>query len=238
MQDIVKVLAPQGVLRVALNFGNPVLAKRQPESGEPYGVSVALALELARRAGVPHQFINYEAAGHVFKDAANDVWDVAFMAIDPKRAQRVAFTQPYVLIEGTYMVPAGSALQDVADADRDGVRIAVGRGAAYELYLTRHLKHAQLVHASTSAQAIDLFVDQGLEAVAGVRQPLLAYAGQHPGFRVMDGRFTAIEQAMAVPIARKAAVQKLDEYVAQAKASGFVAQALAHSGETAATVAP
>jgi len=136
------------------------------------------------------------------------------------------------------MVPAGSPLQDVADADRDGVRIAVGRGAAYELYLTRHLKHAQLVHASTSAQAIDLFVDQGLEAVAGVRQPLLAYAGQHPGFRVMDGRFTAIEQAMAVPIARKAAVQKLDEYVAQAKASGFVAQALAHSGETAATVAP
>lgn len=238
MQQTAQVLAPEGVLRVALNFGNPVLAKRHPDTGEPGGVSVELARELARRLDVDLTFISYDAAGHVFADVDNNIWDLAFMAIDPVRAQRVAFTQPYVVIEGTYMVPADSPLADIPDVDRDGVRIAVGRGAAYELFLSRHIQHARLVHAPTSAAAVDLFAEQGLEAVAGVRQPLLAWAATHPGYRVMPGRFTVIEQAMAVPRRHEAAIAMLDDYVARAKAEGFVADALTRSGETAATVAP
>lgn len=238
MQEIKTVLAPQGTLRVALNFGNPVLAKRCSETNEPYGVSIDLARELARQLELDLSFISYESAGHVFADVDNDVWDLAFMAIDPKRAERISFTQPYVIIEGTYMVRTDSALQDVDDVDRKGVQIAVGKGAAYDLYLSRHLQHAELVRASTSASAIDAFVDQGIDVVAGVRQPLTTYATAHPGFRVMSGRFTAIEQAMAVSRQRQSVCQALDRYIGELKGNGFVADALARSGETAATVAP
>lgn len=238
MEDIKTMLAPHGVLRVALNFGNPVLAKRRQETNEPFGVSIDLARELAARTKLDLEFIPYEAAGHVFADVDNDAWDLAFMAIDPKRAERVAFTQPYVIIEGTYMVRDDSSLQDVGDADRKGVRIAVGQGAAYDLFLSRHLQNAELVRSSTSATAIDLFVQDGLEAVAGVRQPLMTYAAAHTGFRVLPGRFTAIQQAMAVPRARASVIAALDDYIAQMKANGFVAKALARSQETAAAVAP
>lgn len=238
MHSIRNSLAPHGVLRVALNFGNPVLAKRHAQSNQPYGVSIDLAQELSRRLDLELQFISYDAAGHVFADVDNDVWDVAFMAIDPKREERVSFTQPYVIIEGTYMVKTDSLLQSVADLDHDGIRIAVGQGAAYDLFLSRHLQHATLVRASTSATAIDTFVDQALDAVAGVRQPLLSYAATHPGYRVMSGHFTAIEQAMAVPYNRRAVRDTLDAYIGELKASGFVAEALARSGEKAATVAP
>lgn len=238
MQHIEKALAPHGTLRVALNFGNPVLAKRRSGSNEPFGVSIDLAQELARRLDLDLTFVPYEAAGHVFADVESDVWDLAFMAIDPKRAERVSFTQPYVIIEGTYMVGADSALQDVDDIDRKGCRVAVGKGAAYDLFLSRHLQHAEVVRAPTSATAIDLFVEQGLDAVAGVRQPLMTYAAAHPGFRVMPGRFTAIEQAMAVPAGRQAVQTALDQYLSELKRSGFVADALARSGEPDAMVAP
>lgn len=238
MHEIKNLIAPHGTLRVALNFGNPVLAKRRSGTNEPHGVSVELAQELAQRLGLDFSFVPYEAAGHVFADVHNDVWDLAFMAIDPKRAERVAFTKPYVIIEGTYMVSADSALRNVDDVDHDGIRVAVGKGAAYDLFLSRHLKHAQLVRASTSATAIDLFVEQGLDAVAGVRQPLMTYASAHPGYRVMEHRFTAIEQAMAVPRDRQLVCEALERYISELKANGFVADALARSGETAATVAP
>ena len=238
MQHIKNFIAPSGTLRVALNFGNPVLAKRRPDSGEPYGVSVELAQELARRIGVACSFVAYDAAGHVFSDVDNDVWDLAFMAIDPVRAERVTFTPPYVIIEGTYMVRDDSPLQDVHQVDQPGVRVAVGKGAAYDLFLSRHLANAELVRASTSATAIDAFIKQGLDAVAGVRQPLLSYAAEHPGFRVMPGHFTAINQAMAVPHDRDVQVSTaLESYIRDMKDSGFVADALIRSGETAATVA-
>lgn len=233
MRDIKDLLAPDGTLRTALNFGNPVLAKRHGGTNEPYGVSVELARELARRLGLDLEFVSYDAAGHVFADVDNDVWDLAFMAIDPKRSERVSFTQPYVLIEGTYMVRSDSSLQDVDDVDQDGIRVAVGKGAAYDLFLSRHLGKAELMRAPTSATAIDLFVEQGLDAVAGVRQPLTAYASAHPGFRVMARRFTAIEQAMAVPRKSEPVRAALDRYIRELKDSGFVADALARSGETA-----
>lgn len=231
-------LAPQGTLRVAINFGNPVLAQQHPSSGAPMGVSADLATELARRLNVALEFKTYDSAGKVFADADQDAWDVAFMAIDPVRAEKVAFTRPYVIIEGTYLVRADSPLASVDALDRAGLRVSVGKGAAYDLFLTRTLKHAEIVRAATSADAIDLFVEQSLDAAAGVRQPLQAYAADHDGFRVMEGRFTAIEQAMATPRSKQGALQYLKSFVEDAKASGFVASALERSGQQDATVAP
>jgi polar amino acid transport system substrate-binding protein len=234
---VVHDLAPTGVLRAAINFGNPVLAQKDPSSGEPRGVSADLAQELARRLGVPLAFVTFDAAGKVFDALKAQRWDVAFLAIDPVRSAGIAFTAPYVVIEGTYMVRADSPLRMVDEVDRAGTRVAVGQGSAYDLYLTRALKSASLVRAASSPAAIDLFVDDHLDVAAGVKQPLVAYAAAHPGFRVMDGRFMVIEQAMGTPLGRDAGVAYLRGFVEEMKASGFVAKALAASGQHDATVA-
>ncbi len=231
-------LAPTGKLRAAINFGNPVLAQKDPASGEPRGVSVDLARELGRRLGVPVELVTYDAAGKVFDALKTGAWDIAFLAIDPARATEIAFTAPYVVIEGTYLVPADSPLRTIQDVDRDGVRVAVGNKSAYDLYLTRTLKRAQLVRVPTSPEAIDVFLKDKLEAAAGVKQPLLQFAKTHPNVRVMDGRFMAIEQAMGTPKGREAGALYLREFVEEMKASGFVARGLEKSGQGDATVAP
>jgi polar amino acid transport system substrate-binding protein len=231
-------LAPQGRLRAAINYGNPVLAQQDPATGEPRGVSVDLARALGRRLGVPVDLVTFDAAGKVVAALAAGGWDLAFLAIDPVRAAEIAFTPPYVVIEGTYLVRADSAFTAVADLDRAGVRLAVGKGAAYDLFLTRALQYAQIVRADTSAAAIQLFLEQGLDAAAGVRQPLAQAARQHAGLRVLDGRFTAIEQAMGIPRARAAGLKFLQAFIEEMKASGFVAEALQRSGQGEAAVAP
>ena len=236
--DILRDLAPSGALRAAINLGNPVLAQTDPTSGQPRGTSVDLAAELARRLGVPLQTLSFDGAGKVFAAAENKLWDVAFMAIDPLRAEQVLFTPPYVIIEGTYLVRDDSPLRKIEDFDQANVRIAVGKGAAYDLFLTRSLKHAQLVRAETSDAAVELFVASGLEAAAGVRQPLEAAARAKPGLRVVPGRFTAIDQAMGTPKGRVAGSAYLRSFIEEMKASGFVAQALARSGQQGAMVAP
>ncbi len=177
LKDVVTDLAPTGRLRVAINFGNPVLAQRDPAGGPPRGVSADLARELGRRLGVPVEYVTYDGAGAVTDALKIGAWDVCFLAIDPVRSAGIDFTAPYVVIEGTYLVPTDSKLREYADVDQDGVRIAVGRGSAYDLYLTRTLKHAQLVRKPTSVAALEMFLTQQLEAAAGVRQSLAAFAG-------------------------------------------------------------
>jgi len=231
-------LAPTGKLRAAINFGNPVLAQKDPATGEPRGVSVDLARELGRRLSVPVELVTFDAAGKVFDALKTGTWDIAFLAIDPARAAEIAFTAPYVVIEGTYLVPADSPLHTIEDVDRDGVRIAVGNKSAYDLFLTRTLKRAQIVRVPTSPAAIDLFLKDRLEAAAGVRQPLLQFAKTNPNVRVMDGRFMAIEQAMGTPKGREAGAHYLREFVEEMKVSGFVARGLDRSGQIDATVAP
>lgn len=231
-------LAPQGHLRVAINYGNPVLAQPHPDTGQPQGVSVDLARELGLQLGVCVEHVTFDAAGKVFDALKTAAWDVAFLAIDPVRAERIAFTAPYGVIEGSYLVRAGSSLRSIDDFDRPGVRIAVGRGAAYDLFLTRSLANAQLVRADTSSGAVELFARSELDAVAGVRQPLLAYAAQHPGYRVIDGRFTAIEQAMGTPRGRTAGLAFLRRFVEDAKRKGWVADALSRHRQPDAAVAP
>lgn len=230
-------LAPQGILRAAINLGNPVLAQRGPD-GEPQGVSVTLAGALARELGVALELVTYDAAGKVFAALETGDWNIAFMAIEPVRAAQIAFSAPYAIIEGTYLVAQASPWQQVAELDRPEVRIAVGQGAAYDLYLSRTLKQAQLVRADTSADAIALFLEQGLDAAAGVRQPLLAAAAQNPGYRVLAGHFTAIQQAMAVPRRKASGAAYVRDFVERCKASGLVLQALQRSGQGGVTVAP
>jgi polar amino acid transport system substrate-binding protein len=238
--DVVKDLAPSGTLRVAINLGNPVLAQKDAKTGTLGGVSTALARELARRAGVPLQLIEYEAAGKVTDALKTGAWDLAFLAIEPVRANEIDFTAPYVIIEGTYLVKNDSPLKAVEDVDKPGIRISVGKGAAYDLYLTRTLKHAELVRGTTGggASAVDVFMEQKLDAAAGVRQALDSYAKTDSGVRVMSGRFMEIRQAMGTPKGRDKAHAFLKTYIEEMKAAGFVADELKRSNQPDATVAP
>jgi polar amino acid transport system substrate-binding protein len=232
--DVVKDFAPTGHLRAAINYGNSVLVQRNA-TGELSGVTVELAQELGRRIGVPVDLVPFDAAGKVFEALKRGAWDIAFLAIEPVRAAEIDFTAPYVIIEGVYMVPKDSPLKSVADVDREGVRIAVNKGSAYDLYLSRTLKHATLYR---SDDGIAQFKNDKLEAAGGVRQPLVEYAKTDPGVRVMDGRFMAIQQAMGTPKGRTAAVPYLRAFVEEMKVSGFVADALKRSNQPDAAVAP
>lgn len=234
---VLEDLAPQGVLRAAINFGNPVLAQ-QGQDGSPQGVSVALAKALAQELGVRLDMVTFDAAGKVFAALEEGAWNLAFLAIEPVREQQIAFSAPYVIIEGTYLVAADSPFVAVEDLDQPGLRLAVGKGAAYDLFLARTLKHAQLARAETSAAAVDLFFDKGLDAAAGVRQPLQKVADADPRYRVLEGAFTAIRQAMAVPRDREAGAAYVRAFVERKKAEGFVQAELKASGQADVTVAP
>ena len=230
-------LAPDGVLHAAINFGNPVLAQRRAD-GAPQGVSVALAIALAAELGVELELRTFDAAGKVFAALEEGVWNLAFLAIEPVREAQIAFSEPYVIIEGTYLIEAQAPYRNVEDLDQPGLRLAVGKGAAYDLFLSRTLQHAQLERAETSAGAVDLFIEQHLDAAAGVRQPLQKVADADARYRVLDGAFTAIRQAMAVPRGRRAGAAYVRAFVERKKAEGFVAAALAESGQGDVTVAP
>jgi polar amino acid transport system substrate-binding protein len=231
-------LAPTGTLRSAINYGNPILAQGSPATGDLRGIAVDLARELARRIGVPVTLVPYDAAGKMTDAVKTGAWDIAFLAIDPARAAEIDFTAPYVEIEGTYLVPAGSPLRTVEDVDREGVRIAISAKSAYDLFLARNLKHAQIVRAPSIPASIDLFASDKLEAVAGVRQALVTAAAKIAGSRVLDGRFMVIPQGAGVPSGRASGARYVREFIEDAKASGFVAQALKKSGVDGATIAP
>ncbi len=215
-----------------------MLAQRDPAGGPARGVSGELARALAERLGVPIQYVGYDAAGKVTDAAKDDVWDVCFLAIDPVRGEGIAFTAAYVIIEGAYLVPQASPLKAVDDVDRSGVRVAVGKGSAYDLYLTRALKQATLVRATSSPAALDQFLTEKLEVAAGVKQPIVAFAAAHPETRVIPGRFMVIEQAMGTPKQRVAGVRYLKRFVEDMKASGMVARSLQASNQPDAAVAP
>jgi len=231
--DVVKDIAPTGTLRAAINLGNSVLAQGTPEA--PRGITVDLANELATRIGVPLELVPFNAAGKVFEALKDGRWDIAFLAIEPVRAAEIAFTAPYVIIEGVYVVPTDSSLKAVVDVDHKGVRIAVNKGSAYDLFLTRTVKEAEIVRASDGKA---VFVEDKLEALAGVKQPLVAFVKTHPGTRMIDGRFMEIRQAMGTPQGRPGATRYLASFIEEMKASGFVAEALRSSNQPDAAVAP
>jgi polar amino acid transport system substrate-binding protein len=237
--DIVKKeFAPTGTLRAAVNFGNVVVAQKDSAGGDPRGVGPQLARELARRLGVPIRYVIYDNAGKVADAVKDDAWDVAFLAADPKRTDIIAFSAPYVLIEGTYIVHKDSPRTRVEEFDQPGVRIAAGLNTAYDLYLTRELKQAQIVRASTSEAAVELFRKEKLDAAAGVRNYLVSVAREHPDLRVIGGSYMVIAQAAGVPKPRANAARYLAAFIEEAKASGFVAGELAASGVRDVTIAP
>ena len=162
-------LAPAGKLRVGINYGNPVLATRDPSSGDLRGVAVELGRELGRRVGVPVELVAFESAGKMFDAVKAGAWDVAFLAVDPGRADQIDFTAPYIEIEGTYLVPAGSPLRAITDVDREGVRIGISSKSAYDLFLSRSLQRAQLVQAPDPNAAFELILAGKVDVVAGVR---------------------------------------------------------------------
>jgi polar amino acid transport system substrate-binding protein len=230
-------IAPTGTLRVGINLGNPVIAQKG-DGPEPKGVGPALGREVARRLAIPVAYTTFDTAGKLADAMKTGTLDVAFLAIDPARAQDIDFTAAYVHIEGTYLVADSAPYRQVADLDREGIRIAVGLKTAYDLYLTREIKRATLVRGPSSPAAIEQFVAENLEAAAGVRQPLEKYAAAHPGLRVLAESFMVIRQASGVPKGRALALAYLADFIEEAKRSGFVAKALAESGVGEVTIAP
>jgi polar amino acid transport system substrate-binding protein len=230
--DVLKDLAPTGTLRASINLGNIVLANGTPDN--PGGVTPALARELARRLGVPSKLACFDAAGKAFNAMKAGEVDIVFLAIEPVRAAEIEFTAPYVIIEGCYATLKDSPLKTPADVDRPGTRIGVNLNSAYDLFLTRSLKHAQLVRSEDGAQT---FLDQKLEACGGVKQALQKFIAQHPDVRLIDQRFMEIRQAMGCAKGKLAGAKYLRGFIEEMKSSGFVANELKKSGQHDATVA-
>lgn len=227
-------LAPTGALRASINLGNPVLAQGTP--AHPSGVTVALAREIGTRLGLPVEIVCFDAARKSFEAMRDGEADICFLAVDPAREEEVAFTAPYVVIEGVYAVRADAGHQTPADIDQRGVRIGVKRGSAYDLHLTRTLQHATVVRGE---EGVDVFLDEGLDAAAGIRQPMTAFVHGRPDLRLIDERFMQIQQAVGTTKGRHPdTVAFLRAAVEDLKASGFVSEALRMSGQADAVVAP
>jgi len=236
---LVSAFAPGGTLRASINLGNPILANKDPATGEPVGVSIDLAREFARRLGVGIELVVFEKAAASVDAVKNEKADIGFFAIDPARSEGLRFTAPYVLIEGSYLVRDASQLTDNAQVDRAGQRISVGAGSAYDLFLTREITQAEIVRLQGAAAALAALRSGQVEVAAGIRQLLEGEAQREPGVRVLPGRFMVIQQAMGTPASRGAEAQALlAAFVEEMKASGFVADALERHGIEGAIVAP
>jgi polar amino acid transport system substrate-binding protein len=226
-QSVLKELAPTGVLRAGINIQNTLLVSGRDASGEPIGVAPSLARAVAERLNVPLRLVRFDSAKKLGDAVHDDVWDIGLMGAEPARAERIAFTVPYCAIEATYLVPATSRLRTVAEVDGSGLRIAVSAGSAYDLWLKRNIRHAELVHAENLAMSRNVFVDQRLDALAGLRAWLIEQAATLQGCRILDGRFTAVEQAIGTSRSNKAAIGFLSAFVEDAKRSGLVADLIA-----------
>ena len=223
-REVVSELAPTGVLRAAINMGNALLVTGRTPSGDPEGVAPDMAREIASRLGVSVTYVPYARPGELADAAGNGVWDIGLIGAEPQRAEKITFTPAYVEIEATYLVPAGSALKAVAEVDRAGVRIAVTARSAYDLWLERNIKHAQLIRAEGGDATFKLFIDEKLEALAGLRPRLVEDVQKLPGARILDGQFTAVQQAVGTSRQNTAGAAFLREFVEEAKASGLVAR--------------
>ena len=236
---VTRALAPGGRLRAAINLGNPVLAHRDAATGEAGGVSVDLARALGRELDLEVELILFEKAALSVDAVRGEQADVGFFAVDPARSAGLRFTAPYVLIEGSYLVPGVSAVRDNAEVDRPGNHVAVGQGSAYDLFLSRELQAAQVERLAGASAVLRALQSGQVQVAAGIRQLLAGWASQDPALRLLPGRFMVIEQAMGLPAGRgDAAARALAEFVERMKSSGFLAEALARHGIEGAAVAP
>ena len=231
-------LAPTGVLRAGINMANFLLVTGRRDDGAPQGVAPDMASAVAERLGVEVVYVPYETPGQLADDATKGVWDVGLIGAEPARAEHIAFSAAYVEIEATYLVPADSPIQAIADVDRPGVRIAVAARSAYDLYLTRNIQHAELLRVAGLNASYDLFVSDKLDALAGLRPRLMSDVEKLPGARLLDGQFTAVQQAIGTPRERSAAAAFLRDFVEEAKASGLVGQLIERHRVRGLSVAP
>jgi polar amino acid transport system substrate-binding protein len=232
-------MAPGGVLRAGINLGNPTVVQKDPAGGPLRGVGPELARELARRLGARIEYVTYDSAAKMADAVKQGAWDVAFLAVDPKRENDIAFSAPYMEIQASYMVRNDSPIRSFSDVDRKGVRIATNNNAAFDLWMQRNLKNAERVPVATSPEAVELFLSRkDIDAVAGVRNPLVTAAAKNSGYRVIPGSFASVGQASGVPKGREASARYLREFIEEMKGSGFVERKLKESGVTEAIVAP
>ena len=225
--ELAATLAPTGTLRAGVNLGNFLLITGRTEAGDPQGVSPDMAGAVAQRLGVPVEYVPYATPGEVADAATEEAWDIALIGAEPARAEHIAFTAAYVEIESTYLVPAGSPIESIDAADQPGIRIAVSARSAYDLWLERNIKHAELVRAKGLDASFELFVAEKLDVLAGLRPRLATEVEKLPGARVLPGKFSAVQQAIGTPKSRgDAAAAFLAEFVEQAKSSGLVASLL------------
>ena len=237
--SLLKAFTPAGHLRAAINLGNPILANREPASGAPFGVSIDLAREFARQLGAEIELVVFDGAAKSVDAVTQGQADIGFFAIDPLRGAGIHFTAAYVLIEGSYLVRQDSMLQSNTQVDAAGHRIAVGQGSAYDLFLTRELKAAEVIRGEGAEGAVAAFESQNLDALAGIRLQLEAQAATKPGLRMLPGRFMVIQQAMGCPKSMgEAAGKYLGQFVQTMKTSGFVARAMTRHHIHGASVAP
>lgn len=227
MQQIKAELAPTGVLRAGINLSNFLLVSGKSANGDPEGVAPDMAREIASRLGVPVKYVTFPSPGELADAAEGNVWDIGLIGAEPQRAEKIAFTPAYVEIEATYLVPAGSKLTSLAEVDRPGVRIAVFGRSAYGLWLERNIKQATLVRGDSIDASYKLFIDEKCDALAGLKPRLLKDVQALPGARILDGRFSAVQQAIGTARKNAAAAGFLAKFVAEAKASGFVAKLIA-----------
>jgi polar amino acid transport system substrate-binding protein len=236
--DVVSELAPTGVLRAGINLSNFLLVTGRSPAGDPEGVSPDMAGELARRLGVPVKYVPFKSPGELADEAGKGVWDIGLIGAEPQRAEKIAFTAAYAEIEATYLVPAGSPLETIADVDAAGVRIAVTARTAYGLWLERNIKHAELVRSETLDTAYDDFVSKKLDALAGLRAHLLSDAEKLPGARILEGQFSSVQQAIGTPKQNTKGTAFLRDFVEEAKASGLVARLIEKHKVRGLSVAP
>lgn len=236
--EVISELAPSGTLRAGINTANFLLVTGTSPEGDPQGVAPDLAAEIAARLGVPVAYVPFKTPGELADAAGRDIWDVGLIGAEPQRAETIAFTPAYVEIEATYLVPANSPLQTIADVDAPGVRIAVTARSAYELWLSRNIRQAELVLATGLDGAFEKFVDEKLDALAGLRPRLLQDVEKLPGARILDGKFTAVQQAVGTAKANRAGAAFLRDFVEEAKASGLVAELIERHGVRGLSVAP
>ena len=221
--------APTGTLRVGLNMSNFLLTRTDAATGKPLGVAHDLGQELARRLGLPIQFVPHPNPGALADAANKNIWDVGFLGAEPQRANEIDFTAAYVEIESTYLVPAGSALKHANEVDRKGIRIIVPAKAAYELYLSRTINHAELIKEAGADASFKRFVDEKFDALAGLKPRLISDQAKLPGSVIVEGSFTAVQQAAGVPKGRANAANYLAAFIEDVKASGLVAKAIAEN---------
>lgn len=231
-------LAPTGTLRAGINLSNFLLVTGQTKNGDPVGVSPDVAAEIARRLGVAVEYITYPDPGALADAAEREEWDIGNIGAEPQRAETIAFTAAYSEIEATYLVPAGSPIKTIADVDRPGVRIAVKGRAAYGLWLENNLQHATLIRTETIDASFDIFADQGLDALAGLRPRLILDVARLSGARILNGQFSAVQQAVGTPRKNVEAAIWLRAVVEDLKSSGFIAELIKRYDVKGLSVAP